>query len=110
MHVRRRLLPALFTALLVLPLASSAHADDLADEADLQFNLGADRYEAGDFKGALEHFLASNRLVGNRNVVFNIARTYEQLRRAPDAYRYYVQALDGETNAPARKRIEEAIQ
>lgn len=93
----------------VLGSARVAHADDLADEADLQFNLGADRYEAGDFKGALEHFLVSNRLVPNKNVVFNIARTYEQLKRGPDAYRYYMLALEEETNPAARKRVEEAL-
>ncbi|NOU34273.1 MAG: TonB-dependent receptor [Polyangiaceae bacterium] len=86
-----------------------AQADDLADEADLQFNLGADRYEARDFQGALEHFLASNRLVPNKNVVFNIARTYEQLKKAPEAYRYYVLALEGEKDPAARKRVEEAV-
>lgn len=84
-------------------------ADDRADEADLQFELGAERYEQNDFKGALEHFLASNRLVPNRNVVFNIARTYEQLRRAPDAYRYYVLASEGETNPVSQKRITDAL-
>ena len=84
-------------------------ADDGADEADLQFQLGAERYEQNDFKGALEHFLMSNRLVANRNVLFNIARTYEQLRRAPDAYRYYVQALEGETVPAARKRVDDAL-
>ncbi len=102
----RRLLPIVLASLLA---ASAAHADDSADEADLQFQLGADRYEAGDFKGALEHFLASNRLVANKNVVFNIARTYEQLKRAPDAYRYYVLALEGETQPQARKRVEDAL-
>jgi outer membrane receptor protein involved in Fe transport len=95
--------------LLCGPLARFARADDLADEADLQFNLGADRYEAGDFKGALEHFLASNRLVPNKNVLFNIARTYEQLKRAPDAYRYYLLAAEGETNPAAKKRIDDAL-
>ncbi|MEO6420697.1 MAG: TonB-dependent receptor, partial [Polyangiaceae bacterium] len=66
----------------------------------------------GDFRGALEHFLASNRLVNNRNVIYNIARTYEQLHEAPNAYRYYTQALDAETEAKSRKRaeIEEALQ
>lgn len=103
----RRLVPLAVAALLAT--ASPARADDLADEADIQFSIGADRYEAGDFKGALEHFLASNRLVPNRNVVFNIARTYEQLKRAPDAYRYYMQALDGETNAASKKRTEDAL-
>src|SRR5687768_14431225 len=96
LHARRArsavLVVALFVALVAVVLTTSqrASADDAADEADLHFNLGADKYEAGDFKGALEHFLASNRLVPNRNVVFNIARTYEQLKRAPDAYRYYI--------------------
>ena len=32
----------------------------------------AERYTASDYRGALEHFLASNRLVPNRNVVFDI--------------------------------------
>src|SRR4051812_38541058 len=86
---------ALLVAALALPHA--ARADGLADEAELQFQIGAERYQAGDFTGALEHFLASNQLVPNRNVVFNIARTYEQMRRYADAHRYYVDALDGET-------------
>jgi outer membrane receptor for ferrienterochelin and colicin len=89
--------------------APNVHADDLADEADLQFNLGADRYEAHDYNGALEHFLASNRLVPNKNVIFNIARSYEQLRKAPEAYRYYVLAAEGEKDAGAKKRVEDAL-
>src|SRR5262249_6734806 len=74
--------------LVLLSFAAPVRADDTADEAELHFQLGAERYQAGDFKGALEHFLASNRLVPNRNVLFNIARTYEQLKQSPDAYRY----------------------
>ena len=96
-------------ALFALSYARPALAYDVADEADLEFQLGAERYETGDYKGALEHFLASNRLVANKNVVFNIARSYEQLKRAPDAYRYYLLALEGETNPQARKRVEEAL-
>src|SRR4051812_16646252 len=87
----------------------SARADDLADEADLQFQLGADRYKEGDFRGALEHFLASNRLVPNHNVGFNIARSYEQLKQYPEAFRYYTQALEGETDAATRARVETAL-
>ncbi|MEO7113823.1 MAG: TonB-dependent receptor [Polyangiaceae bacterium] len=90
--------------------ARPAFADDLADEAELQFQLGADRYKAGDFRGALEHFLASNRLVPNRNVVFNIARAYENLHEMPNAHRYYTTALDQESNPAAKKKIAEALQ
>jgi outer membrane receptor protein involved in Fe transport len=95
--------------LVALFFARGARADDVADEADLQFNIGADAYQKGDYSGALEHFLASNRLVANRNVEFNIARTYERLRKFPDAYRWYVRALDGETDKATRDRLEAAL-
>ncbi len=89
--------------------ASPARADDVADEADLQFRLAAEKYQAGDYRGALEHFLASNRLAPNRNVLFNIARCYEALHEYPDAYRYYARAAQGETDAGARGRIDDAM-
>src|SRR5690349_3854666 len=94
---------------LALFLSTGARADDAADEADLHFQIGSDRYDAGDYRGALEHFLASNRLVPNKNVLFNIARCYEQLKQTPDAYRYYLVALEGEKDPVTRKRIEDAI-
>ncbi|HEU4407150.1 MAG TPA: TonB-dependent receptor [Polyangiaceae bacterium] len=101
---------ALLAALLALAApAGPARASDAADEADLQFQLGTERYRAGDFRNALQHFLASNRLVPNRNVTFNIARTYEQLRQYPDAFRYYVLARDGEGDPDAKRRVDESL-
>ncbi len=100
---------ALLVALALLVWALPAAADGVADEADFHFRVAATRYEAGDFAGALEHFLASNRLVPNKNVVFNIARTFEQLRQPADAYRYYARALEGEPNPTTRLKIQEAI-
>jgi outer membrane receptor protein involved in Fe transport len=94
---------------LVLSYTRVLFADDVADEADLQFTLGAEAYQKGDFRGALEHFLASNRLAPNRNVLYNIARVYDGLKKYPEAYRYYSQALEGETNATARTTIEAAL-
>jgi outer membrane receptor protein involved in Fe transport len=99
----------LSSSLLVTAPAPLAHADGVADEAELHFQLGAEAYRKGDFLGALEHFLASNRLAPNRNVMFNIARCYEQLGRFPDAYRYYVDALEGETDPEIKKAVEDAI-
>ncbi len=89
--------------------AGRARADDVADEADLQFRIAAEKYQAGDYRTALEHFLASNRLAPNRNGLFNIARCYEALHEYPDGYRYYVRAAQGETDAGARSRIDEAM-
>ena len=110
--MRRRLLRkllAVLTVVLIVSLGREAFADNLADEAEVEFEVGAERYRVGDFNGALEHFLASNRLVANRNVVFNIARAYEQLKQNTYAFRYYTQALEGETDPATRARVQAAI-
>src|SRR5262245_11763724 len=108
-HARGRLVLSLVLVALGALGPPPAAADGLADEADLQFQLGAERYRAGDFHGALEHFLASNRLVPNRNVMFNTARTYEQLQRYADAHRYYIDALAGETDPRVQADIRAAL-
>ncbi|HYP77131.1 MAG TPA: TonB-dependent receptor [Polyangiaceae bacterium] len=86
-----------------------ARADDLADQAELEFSLGADAYQRGDYKVALEHFLISNRLVANKNVLFNIARSYEQLKSYPAAFRYYSLALQSESEREAKLKINTAL-
>jgi outer membrane receptor protein involved in Fe transport len=94
---------------LLLVAPKPALGDDLADQAELEFSLGAETYQRGDYKVALQHFLISNRLVANKNVLFNIARCYEQLKSYPAAFRYYSLALERESDAGARSRIETAL-
>jgi outer membrane receptor protein involved in Fe transport len=99
------------TAALALALgAAPAGADDVADEADLLFELGAEAYQRGEYRSALERFLASNRLVPNRNVTFNVARTYDRLGRYPEAHRYYLLALEGESDEAQRRFITAALE
>ena len=100
---------SLFVIAFTLLFARVAFADGQADEADLHFQIGAEAYKKGDFTVALEHFLTSNRLVPNRNVMFNIARAYEQLAHYPEAYRYYVDALRGESDQGTTRAIETAL-
>src|SRR4051794_20939124 len=83
----------------------SARADGTADEADLHFRMGTRDFARGEYEGALAHFLHSNRLASNRNVLFNIATAFEQLKRHVDAHRYYVDALDGEADPRARTAV-----
>src|SRR4051812_30115288 len=83
----------------------AARAGGLADEAELHFQIATEHYQRGEFREALEHFLFSNRIVPNKNVVFNIARTFEQLRRFADAHRYYVDALSVEDSPQVRGDI-----
>lgn len=101
---------AFSTALTIAFFPTPALADDLADEAALLFELGTEAYQRGDYVRALERFLACNRLVPNRNVTFNVARSYEQLGRFPEAHRYFTQALVGETNEARRRNILDALE
>ncbi len=108
--LRRRCLCILWVLLCLYLAPRNAHADDVADEADTQFNLGTELYQAGKYELALSHFLASNRLARNKNVLFNIARCYEQLRRFPEAHRYYTRALEVETSPAAVASITAALE
>ena len=105
----RRFVSSFLALSFALGLAMPAEADDLADEADLKFRLGAEAYQRGDYKAALEKFLESNRLVANRNVTYNVARCYQELKQFPEAFRYFTLALRDETNADIRARIEREL-
>lgn len=85
-------------------------AEATADEADVRFRLGNQAYKKRDFHQALSHYFASNRMAPNRNVIFNIARCYEQLKRYAEAFRYY-QLFDGsDLSAAERKALTEALE
>jgi outer membrane receptor for ferrienterochelin and colicins len=86
-----------------------ASADASADEADLRFHRGTALFKAGRFDEALLEFLASNRLVPNRNVVFNIARSYEALDQLEEAYRYYAEYIAAETDKEERRAAERRL-
>ncbi len=90
--------------------AQDAPSVDLAEEADLQFRLGIDLYRKSDWEGALEHLLASNRLVPNRNVGFNIARCYEQMGQFSQAWRYYAEYVRLEPDPERRSAGERALE
>ena len=55
---------------------------------------------------ALLEFFASNRLVRNRNVIYNVASTFEALARWDEAYRYYAEYLVTVTDAGERGATE----
>ncbi|HEY8943897.1 MAG TPA: PEGA domain-containing protein, partial [Polyangiaceae bacterium] len=90
-------------------LARPAMAVDLAAEADFLFRRGTEAYQRGDYGSALERFHASNRLVPNRNVLFNIAYTYEKLQRYPEAYHYFLQVLEVERDPAQLEKIRQAM-
>lgn len=106
--------------LLVLSLAASTVSpqnataastpSDLADEAQFHFDRGNTAYRKGDFEAALAAYYASNRLVPNRNVAFNIARCLEKLSKFDEAFRAWSGLLASEASAEERERISAAIE
>jgi outer membrane receptor protein involved in Fe transport len=103
-YISSKHLPHAFLAFaLICSQATVAVGDNTADEAELEFEIGAEAYQRGDYRTAVEHFLASNRLSPNRNVAFNIARAFEKLGRIAEAYRYY-QSVDSDA---ARASLQE---
>lgn len=105
----RRVLFTVLIAAAFLNCPRAALAAETADEADIEFQLGTQRYDAGEYKEALRHFHASNRLAPNKNVLLNIGRCYEQLKLLPEAFRYYSLALSEERNPQGKERIEESL-
>src|SRR5262249_44699509 len=89
--------------------AAAAFADGTADEADLQFRVGTAEFQRGNYEAALEHFFISNRVAPNRNVLYNIGSASERRKRYAAAHRYYVDALEGETDPAALKADRAAL-
>jgi outer membrane receptor for ferrienterochelin and colicins len=88
MRGRPSVVLALVVVLSLLSLAAGrAAAEDVADEAQFHFARGNQLYRQGRFDEALSELYASNRLVPNRNVRFNIARCLEQLKLYDEAFR-----------------------
>jgi outer membrane receptor for ferrienterochelin and colicins len=91
-----------------------ARAEDVAqgsaDEAQFHFNRGNQLYRQSHFDEALVELYASNRLVPNRNVQFNIARCLEQLKLFDEAFRAWSELARAEAPPAERAAIEAALE
>lgn len=91
-----------FALALFLCVPPTAHADDVAEAAQL-FDRGNDHFQQGmrargarrtrELEAALEDYFASLRLVRSRNVLYNTALVLEQLERWDDAFNYWGEYL-----------------
>jgi len=91
----------LLTAICVVGAVVPEVRASKADEADVRFRLGNEAFLAKKYDKALGHYFASLRLAPNRNVLFNVARCYESLKRYVEAYRYYLDYRRGAKLPPA---------
>jgi outer membrane receptor protein involved in Fe transport len=100
---------AVLTVCLAFAFATGARAEDVADEAQFHFSRGNQLYRQGRYDEALVELYASNRLVPNRNVKFNIARCLEQLKLYDEAFRAWSEVARGEAPPAERAAIQAAI-
>lgn len=82
--------------LLALPVHAAPMQADLAEEAQLHFNLGLQAYRERQFPTALAHLLQSNRLAPNPNTAFNVALCYDRLAQPAQAWRFYAASMSGD--------------
>jgi outer membrane receptor for ferrienterochelin and colicins len=75
---------------------------DLAEEAQVAFELGVQHVQRGEYLQGLSYLLESNRLAPNRNVLYNIAGAYEALGRLEQAFQYYTDYVALETDPEQR--------
>lgn len=83
--------------------AQDAPGVDLAEEAEVAFEIGVQHVQRGEYLLALSYLLESNRLAPNKNVLYNIAGAYEALGRNEQAYQYYTEYLELEQDPQRRQ-------
>ncbi len=100
--------PFLTIALLLLALASPAHADN-RDKARAAFRLGSQHYSLGEYKDALTAFKEAYRNYEDPSFLFNIAQCERQLDQRADAIREYRMYLVYAPDATNREDVRQLI-
>ncbi|MEC7523564.1 MAG: PEGA domain-containing protein [Myxococcota bacterium] len=93
-----------------LAFASTARADRAA-EARFHDEAARRHYDAGRYDAAVREFMIGQRIAPNPNTLLNIAFCFRALERNEEAYMYFAEFLDADTEHPERRaRAEEALQ
>jgi tetratricopeptide (TPR) repeat protein len=94
------------SALLVLLVATSAHADPQADEkAKAAANAGAALFQKDDFKGAATKFEEAYSINRDPSYLFNIAQAYRHGGDCVRAADYYKRFLEAVPHPPNEEKI-----
>ena len=98
-------------AALLLGAARDARCDesDAKELARRRYQAGAQAYQQGRYKDAIDLFLDADRIATSPAFAYNIGLAYEQLGDAPNALRWYRAYLRDLADAPDRADIERRI-
>ncbi|MBE7448061.1 MAG: hypothetical protein HS111_03980 [Kofleriaceae bacterium] len=93
---------AVASALAVVAPAPAWAQGDPRVEARARYTAGKQKFDAGDYRGAIADFSAADQLAPSAVNDFNIALAHERLDDPGQAIRYYRSYLDRQPNAPSR--------
>src|SRR5262249_42309299 len=79
--------------------SEEAQTDERRSAAKVKFQEGAQAYEQGRYKDAVDAFLAADRLAASAPLSFNVARAYQKLGDGSSALRWYRDYLRRNPNA-----------
>lgn len=102
---------ALAASLILLLITTTAAAGPPESEADRRararshFESGAQAYQKGRYKQAIDEFLTANRIVPSPALSFNIARACEKIGDVAGALAFYRDYLRRAPAAPDRERV-----
>lgn len=104
--IRRLLGLSAFAFALTLAAGAVAQSDEDRARAREQFGLGVERYEGGNYQGALEAFQEAYRLAPHPTVRVNMANCYEHLDRPLEAMHHFERFLAEADGASRQQRRE----
>ena len=110
---RHHLSAALLALSLQLPylslgISQPASAETLSQE-EAEYEKGLTYFKAGDYERAVLSFMSVYRIAPNPNLVYNIARSFEELKRFNEAADFYTEYLKLKPTASDRAQIEITI-
>ena len=93
------------------PSAAGASAEGgEVSSAERAYKQGLEAFKKGDYEGAVLLFMRVYRVSPNPNLVYNMARSFEELKRFDEAALYYQKYLELNPDAPDAREVELSIE
>ncbi len=93
-------------ALISLAAPAVAQTDETVAKAKELFRRGAQRFDAGDYGGAIADFQGADQLIPKPAFSFNLGKAYDKLHEPGRAIFYYRQYLERDLHAPDRSQVQ----
>lgn len=93
-----------FVVFALAATTAAAQADDVSRAKDM-YGRGKERFDRGDYPGAIADFSAADQIVAKAAFSFNLAKAYEKLGEPGKAVYYFQQYLERDSKASDRTQV-----